>query len=285
MTKDTEYPVVNQYFDTDSCFLLYSGKTMEIEQSDNYEDKIKKLVNWNQTIIQPLINTHFDNLAIMLNAVSNKIEMDFELIADKSAFLAPKKYVMRKLWEDGKHIDPENNIFKVRGVEIVRTTTPMFFREKLKEAIIYLFNKTNDELLDFVAETKKQYFKLEFEEMANPSGVNNIDNYSLGMKRIPLHVNGSLVYNDFIESRKLTDKYELIRDKAKIKFSYIKQPNQLNSHVVAIPANNQMPEELRKIIKLDYEHQFDKNFMNPIRRFLEVFNWNDKKTFDWEDIF
>jgi hypothetical protein len=172
----------------------------------------------------------------------------------------------------------------VRGVEIVRTTTPVFFRQRLQEAIIYFFNKTNYELIDFVEETKKAYFKLAFEEMSNPSGVNNMDKYELGQKGIPLHVYGSLVYNRFVTDNKLEDRYQLITDKAKIKFAYIKTPNRLNAHVIAVP-NNIMPEELRKIIVLDYEHQFEKNFLNPIRRFLKTFNWEENKSYSWDDIF
>lgn len=283
-TKGADYEINNTYTDTDSIFIKYENKEKILDQIDSPDELRSTIEGWNTEIVQPLINDYFDKLATMFNAVKNKIDMDFELIADRSVFLAPKKYVMRKLFDDGKHIDPKDNIFKVRGIEVVRTTTPVFFRKKLEEAIIYLFNKTNDELVDFIKEVKEEYFKLEFEEMANPSGVNNMDKYKLGQKRIPLHVYGSLVYNEFILRNDMTDRYQLITDKAKIKFAYIKQPNRLNSHVVAVP-NNTVPDELRSIIQLDYEHQFDKNFLSPIRRFLKVYQWNEKKSFSWDECF
>lgn len=283
-TKDNDFRIDIQYFDTDSLFCNYPNKEKILNEITSVDELRSTIIDWNKEHVQPLINEYFDKLAIMFNAVENKIEMDFELIADKSMFLAAKKYTMRKLFDDGKYIDPKDNIFKVRGVEIVRTTTPVFFRKKLEEAIIYLFNKTNDELVDFVKEVKTEYFKLGFEEMSNPSGVNNMDKYKLGQKRIPLHVYGSLVYNEFILRNDLTDRYQLITDKAKIKFTYIKQPNRLNSHVVAVP-NNIVPEELIKVIQLDYEHQFEKNFMKPIMRFMDVIGWKKNKTYSWDECF
>jgi hypothetical protein len=267
-----------------SIFVTYGKKEKEIDSKANYDERIDMIDGLNNTIVQPMIDEYFDKLAVMFNCVGNKIKMDAELIADKSTFLAPKKYVMRKLLDGHKRIDPAKNVFKVRGVEIVRTTTPVFFRQRLQEAIIYFFNKTNYELIDFVEETKKSYFKLAFEEMSNPSGVNNMDKYQLGQKGIPLHVYGSLVYNRFVTDNKLEDRYQLITDKAKIKYAYIKTPNRLNAHVIAVP-NNIMPAELREIIVLDYEHQFEKNFLNPIRRFLKTFNWEENKSYSWDDIF
>jgi hypothetical protein len=267
-----------------SIFVQHTGHNEEIESLDHYEKQIAYIENLNNTVVQPKIDEYFDNLAWMFNAMANKIKMDFELISDKSIFLAPKKYVMRKLYDNGKHINPADNIFKVRGVEIVRTTTPAFFRERLKDSIIYFFNRTNYEFIDFINQTKKEFFQLPFEEMANPSGVNNMEKYQLGQKGIPMHVFGSLVYNDWVIRNGLTDQYQLISDKTKIKFSYIKKPNVLNAHVIAVP-NGIMPPELAKLIKLDYEHQFEKNFVKPTKRFMDVIGWVGEKSYSWDDVF
>lgn len=281
---NTETAIRNLYVDTDSCFIVYDNKKSEIGSLPNYEEQIAYIENLNKTLVQPKIDEYYDGLAWMFNAVANKIKMDFELISDKSIFLAPKKYVMRKLYDNGKHIDPAKNIFKVRGVEIVRTTTPMFFRKKLEESMIYFFNRENYDFIDFVNQTKKEFFELPFEDMANPSGVNNMEKYQLGQKGIPLHVFGSLVYNDWVTRNGLTDHYQLISDKTKIKFSYIKKPNSLNAHVISVP-NGIMPPELLKLITLDYEHQFEKNFVKPTKRFMDVIGWVNKKSYEWDEIF
>ena len=281
--KNTEYEIVVTYIDTDSLFINYINKIKELSEMD-YVDAVNKIIEWNGKCIQPLIDEYFDKLAIAFNAIENKIKMDFELIADKSTFFAQKKYIMRKIWVKGKFIDPLKNSFKFRGIEIVRTTTPQFFRDKLREAIVIIFNNTNDDLLDFINKTKKEYFQLSFVDMANPTGVNGMDKYKINSKHIPLHVYGSLIYNSFLKEKSLIGKYGLINDKEKIKVSYIKQPNSLASHVISIP-NNDYPDELKNIIELDYEKMFEKNFMKPIDRFLTVINWYNKKSYNIDDCF
>lgn len=287
MLKDKEYQISNQYFDTDSIFLNFRNKLNlldKIEKESGFESAIDTIIDWNKEHVQPLINDYFDKMAIAFNAMENMIEMDFELIADKSTFFAPKKYIMRKVWDKGKYIKPSNNSFKFRGIEIVRTTTPLFFRNKLKEAVIIIFNGTNDDLIDFISQTKKEYFELSFEEMANPTGVNGMDKYTFRSKHIPVHVFGSLVYNEYIKHKGLDNKYQYITDKAKIKISYIKKPNCLNSHIISVP-NNIFPDELKELIDLDYEKMFEKNFMKPINRFLNVVGWSDKKSYSLDELF
>jgi DNA polymerase elongation subunit (family B) len=284
--KDTNFQVASIYEDTDSIFFKYMKQEQFLDNLYNKDpmDCSNQIIEWNKQYIQPLIDEYFDKLARTFNAVSNKIEMDFELIADKSTFFAPKKYIMRKMWEEGKYLKPSDNVFKFRGIEIVRTTTPQFFRNRLKEAIIIIFNNTNEALIDFINKTKKEYFNLPFIDMANPTGVNGMDTYNFRSKHIPLHVYGSLVYNHFIKTNDLESKYELIHDKAKIKVAYIKKPNCLASHVISIP-NNHLPEEIEKVIKLDYEKMFEKNFMKPIDRFLTVINWARDRHYNLEDCF
>lgn len=285
--KGKEYQISNQYFDTDSLFINYINKydvLNDMNEREGYEKVIGTIMDWNKEHVQPIIDEYFDGLAVAFNAMSNKIEMDFELIADKSTFFAPKKYIMRKIWEEGKYLNPDKNTFKLRGIEIVRTTTPQFFRDKLKEAVKIIYNQSNEELLKFIDQTKKEYLKLDFIDMANPTGVNGMDKYNLNSKRIPIHVYGSLIYNLYIENKKLSDRYQLITDKNKIKISYIKQPNCMGSHVISVP-NNIFPDELKDKIELDYDRMFDKNFMNPIKRFLEVVNWDDVRQYDLDDAF
>jgi hypothetical protein len=139
-------------------------------------------------------------------------------------------------------------------------------------------------MLQFIDDTKKEYFALPFEEMSNPTGVNGIDKYKHKTKGIPIHVRGSIVYNQFISESKLTNKYQMIYDKTKVKVSYIKEPNRFGSHVIAIP-NNSFPTELIDAIQLDYETMFEKNFVKPLERFMNILKWDMERQHKWDDLF
>jgi len=66
-------------------------------------------------------------------------------------------------------------------------------------------------------------------------------------------------------------KYPKISEGDKIKFCYLKMPNPLKSEVIATP--NELPEKLGLSAYIDYDTQFEKAFLQPLKVIAEQRNW------------
>ena len=67
------------------------------------------------------------------------------------------------------------------------------------------------------------------------------------------------------------------------KFAYLTLPNPLRENVIAIL--DEMPSEFKLENYIDYETQFQKSFLEPIKSITEVINWKIEKTSTLEDFF
>jgi DNA polymerase elongation subunit (family B) len=97
-------------------------------------------------------------------------------------------------------------------------------------------------------------------------------------------VRGSLVYNHFLSEYKLTSKYPLIQGGEKIKYIFLKEPNTVQSNVIAFPQGG-IPKEFDLDRYIDYNTQFEKSFLEPLKIILEAINWKAEKTSSLEDFF
>jgi hypothetical protein len=122
---------------------------------------------------------------------------------------------------------------------------------------------------------------MSFEQIAFPRSVSvSLKDYSdpvkICKKGTPIHIRGSLIYNAMLEEYDLKKKYQSIKDKDKIRFSYLREPNPAMSHVIAAP--DELPEELGLREYLDIEMQWDRAFKNPIKSITDVIGWEIEKT-------
>ena len=86
----------------------------------------------------------------------------------------------------------------------------------------------------------------------------------------------------------LHNKYRKIVDGDKIKFVHLKSPNPLGGvagqeQVVAFP--NDLPKEFELEKFIDYDHQFEKAFLNPLKTILEKIGWNWEEVSTLEELF
>jgi DNA polymerase elongation subunit (family B) len=86
-----------------------------------------------------------------------------------------------------------------------------------------------------------------------------------------------------IKKRELDKKYQLIGDGDKIKFAYLKLPNPLMEHVISVP--DELPEELDFTKYIDYDSQFNKSFLEPIKGIVEIIGWDVEKRSTLESFF
>jgi DNA polymerase elongation subunit (family B) len=103
------------------------------------------------------------------------------------------------------------------------------------------------------------------------------------VKGTPIHVRGALLFNHLIKDRKLTNKYSLIDNGEKIKFCYLKSPNPIHENVISFIQD--FPKELELNSYVDYDLQFEKSFLDPLKIILDVIGWNVEKTANLEMFF
>jgi DNA polymerase elongation subunit (family B) len=287
-TENEDYVIAS---DTDSIYLSLDrlvSKTI-IEQNANASTKqiIKFMDKICEAKIQPFIDDAYTELAEYINAYEQKMQMKREALADKGIWTAKKRYILNVYNNEGvEYAKPKP---KVMGLEMIKSSTPAYCRKILWEAIDIILNKTEDDMIGMI-ETYRQEFKYQaISDIAFPRGVNGLDKFTdksgVGIynKGTPIHVRGSLLYNNLIKRKKLDKKYPLIMEGEKIKFIYLKEPNTIQSNVISFPTI--VPKELDIEKYVDYDLQFDKSFLEPLRIILDSINWKTERVSSLEDFF
>lgn len=279
---ETDYVIA---IDTDSMYLDLSGLVKQVfTDKGKTPDKAEVVAFLDRACrgkIEPYIAKCYDDLGTYVNAYQQKMHMKRESIADKGVWTGKKHYVMQVYNEEGVAYSTPK--MKMVGIEAVRSSTPKVCRENIKKALTILMNEGRDALKDYIEEFREQWNKLSFEEVAFPRGVkmtyfrhvngSNVPfRYDLTTKGLPIQVRAALVYNTLLTSRGLSNTYQLINDEEKIRFCYLKKPNPLGHNVIA--STGQLPPELGLDKYIDYDTQFEKAFVEPIKSITDVLGWN-----------
>jgi len=92
-----------------------------------------------------------------------------------------------------------------------------------------------------------------------------------------------LIYNYNINKNGLRKKYDLIRENDKAKFVYLKEPNPIKEKIIAFP--NVIPKEFDLEDYIDYDLQFEKSLLDPLKAILDSIGWKNKKESSLEGLF
>jgi hypothetical protein len=213
------------------------------------------------------------------------MQMKRENIADRGIWTAKKRYILN-VW-DSEGVRYEEPKMKIMGLETARSSTPAFYRDKLKKAFTIIINKSNDELIKFINDVKVETKKRDIAEISFPRGLNGLSKYksssNLYSKGTPIHVRGALLYNHHISKLKLGNKYPVIQEGEKIKFCYLKKPNPIGENVIAYLQT--MPKEFNLEKYIDYDLQFNKSFLEPLRNVVETIGWQVERKGTLESFF
>jgi DNA polymerase elongation subunit (family B) len=173
------------------------------------------------------------------------------------------------------------------GIEAVKSSTPAACRVMIKEALKLMMTGTEEDVISYIDQCRNKFKSLPPEDVSFPRSVSDVQKYkssnSIYMKGTPIHVRGALMFNHLIKERKLTNKYSLIDNGEKIKFCYLKSPNPIHENVISFIQD--FPKELDLNKYIDYELQFEKSFLDPLKIILDVIGWNVEKTVNLELFF
>jgi len=272
--------------DTDSIYLRLSElvKKVHPETSD-----IKNVIAFMDRVcedkIQPFIDESYKELADYVHAFEQKMQMKREALANKGIWTAKKRYIMNVYNNEGVQYNEPH--MKVMGLEMVKSSTPQSIRGKMSDTIKLMINGTESDVQDFIAQFRKDFKSLPPEEISFPRGMNGLKEYSdktiLYKKGTPIHVKGAIIYNHNLEKLGLTKKYPLIQEGEKIKFTYLKQPNPFKDTVISYPSR--LPSEFKLENYIDYDTQFEKAYLEPVKIILNCLNWEAEKTNSLDSFF
>ena len=283
-TKNVDYVIAS---DTDSIYLRLGGVVDKfITNKSTDTDKIIRFMDRIcEDKIQPYIDKSYGELAEYVKAFSQKMQMKREGLANKGLWTAKKRYILNIYNNEGvQYNEPQ---MKVMGLEMIKSSTPSAIRDKMKESIKIMMNGSEQDIQDFIAKFRKDFNNLPPEEISFPRGMNGLATYSDAMtlykKGTPIHVKGAILYNHNLKQLDLTKKYPLIQEGEKIKFTYLKMPNPFKDTVISYPSR--LPTEFGLDKYVDYDLQFNKAFLEPIKVILDCMKWSVEKTNNLEDFF
>ena len=205
LETDDDYVVA---IDTDSIYVRFD----ELIKKVNPNNPVDFLDTIAKEKIEPMINESYEELASYMNAYQNKMNMGREVIADKGIWTAKKRYILNV--HDSEGVRYRKPRLKMMGIETAKSSTPMWCRKKLEQGLKVVMNETEHDVWEFIKDAWNEFKQLPIEEIAFPRGVQNVTNYhnaaSIYKKGTPIHVRGSLLYNNLLYKYNIDKKYPAV---------------------------------------------------------------------------
>ena len=287
LKTDHDYVIAS---DTDSIYLNLGPLVNKVYAA---EGKVSapgtKIIDFMDRVcedrIQPYINESYQELADYVNAYEQKMQMKREALASRGVWTAKKRYALNVYNSEGvQYAEPQ---LKYKGLEMVKSSTPQVIREKMKELLKIVMNGTQEQAQDFIEKFKQEFKKLPPEDVAFPRGVNGLKEYfdrmDIYKKGTPIHVRGALLYNYYLKQKDLTNTYPIIQEGEKLKYTYLLEPNTIKDDVISFPTR--LPKEFDLHKYVDYNTQFEKGFIEPMKVILNCMGWDTEKRNSLESFF
>ena len=271
--------------DTDSIYLRMEEIVNKFIKDTDKQKVISLMDKICEDRIQPYIDESYKELAEYTHAYQQKMQMKREGLSNKGFWTAKKRYALNVYNNEGvQYKEPD---VKVMGLEMVKSSTPPMVRDKMYELVNLVMKADEQAVQDFIAKFREEFKSWPVEEICFPRGVNGVKEYSdsvtMYKKGTPIHVKGAILYNDMLKKLNLTKKYETIKDGEKLKFTYLKQPNPMKDSVISFPVR--LPKEFGLEKYIDYDTQFEKCFLEPMKIILDCIGWQVEKRNSLEDFF
>ena len=283
-TNDVDYVIAS---DTDSIYLnmgplvetVYKGREKTTESVVSFLDKVA------QVELEKYIESCYQELADYVNAYDQKMQMKRENIADRGIWTAKKRYILN-VW-DSEGVRYEEPKLKMMGIEAVKSSTPAPCRQMIKDGLKLMMSGTEEQVIEFIDKCRSDFRKLPPEQIAFPRTASDVRKYrshsDIYAKGTPIHIRGALLFNHYIKEKNLTNKYSLIGNGEKVKFIYLKKPNIIQENIISFIQD--FPTELGLDKYIDYELQFEKSFLEPLKSILDAIGWKTEQTTTLESFF
>lgn len=284
-TRDIDYV---SYIDTDSCYVdmssiirsVFGNGDIDVQKAEKVLSKISI------EKIQPALKDGYETLAGYMGSYRNAMSMKLEKITTRTIFLGKKRYLMNVLSQEG--VVYESPKISMTGVEAIRSSTPEKCRTAMKELFHIVLNGTEEQAQEYVKNFKTKFYNMGPSEIGKTSGTDDIEKFMDGSgsykKGCPIHVRGAILFNKAVKDFGVERKYRPIISGDKVKFLYLKLPNKIHENIISFP-DDTLPSEFDLNKYIDYDTQFEKVFLKPMRTIFESMSWSEEKVDTLEDFF
>ena len=283
-TEDYDYVIAS---DTDSIYLHLGPLVEKVFQNREKSDQstLRFLTKVCDVEFEKYIQNSYEELATYVNAYDQKMFMKRENIANKGIWTAKKRYILNVWNSEGvQYAEPK---LKMMGIEAVKSSTPMPCRGAIKKALELVMTSDESDVQKFISQFRKKFESMPLEEISFPRSCNNLEKFTstkdIYGKGCPIHVRGSLLYNHYVKKHKIQNKFPFIQEGEKIKYLYLRKPNRIGENVISFFQT--LPKEFELDGSVDYEVQFDKSFLSPVKVILDAIGWAPEKQVTLEHIF
>jgi len=285
-TESLDYVIAS---DTDSIYInlgplvnkLFGSKTDNTAKIVNVLDKICA------EQLEPFIDKNYQKLADYVSAYKQKMQMKRECIAERGIWTAKKRYILSVWNSEGVSYLDSGYKLKIKGIEAIKSSTPAPCRKMLKDSFHILLKGTETDAIEYIEKCRSEFLKLTPEEIAFPRSASDVVKWksssTIYSKGTPIHVRGALLFNHYVKENNLDRKYSLIQNGEKIKYIYLKKPNIIRENVFSFI--QYFPRELGLDKYIDYDLQFEKSFLEPLKTILNCIGWSHEKTINLDSFF
>ena len=201
-------------------------------------------------------------------------EFELETVSRAGIYLKKKKYLKGLVFSKGKYFDTPK--ISGTGIELIKSTSPKFCRERLPEILrTLMFELSNDNKQDFIImftnmmlDLRRDFYKAPIEDISQSVNIGDYNKYIVDDENIlqfekgcPVSVHAIGRYN-FLAHKHNRDDLKIYS--GKIKYYNINLGR--STGYFGFPAG-QLPTWAPPVDKLV---QWQKNVIDPINRFLEV---------------
>lgn len=277
----TDYCIMG---DTDSNYYdVTTFANMLDDGTKGIQHRVDRIDEFHKTVLGPEVDSYMEDLATYMNSYANKMVWEREIIASACIIIAKKNYAMAVWDKEGVRYHEEPKL-KVTGLEAVKSETPEWSRNLLKECYMISLQKDEAHVQEAIKTAYNRMRELPVEDIAISKSVNNIGKYfdpvQIYSKGCVQNVRAAINYNQMLKRHDLLSRGE-IRDGDKIKMIPLVMPNPSGQPIIGFLGN--LPSEFGLDEYIDYETIFRKSFKKPITRFLDAIGWHTEHTYNIMD--
>lgn len=240
-------------------------------------------LKFQETILEPYMIKIMKEFGEMYNT-ENKIHFKREKIISKIYVQAKKKYCCYNLANEEEIYDTPD--FTVTGVETKKSDLCKFSRKSLNELLLMMFeggpedypNKEN--MLNHIKKAKKEFMKSTHNEVCIVKGISDYDKYAVDLDKTysnwlpktPIYNKAAILYNQVLNDLGLTN-YQFAKNGTKINYVHVKPNNKYKADVIGFIGT--WPKEFDDMFVLDYEMQFEKQYLAICQRMFNILKFGE----------
>jgi hypothetical protein len=284
LKTDKDYIITS---DTDSLFIQV--KDILVSKGVDLTDKEACIASTLEIAseLQKIANTFIGEFAKKSFNIPGDREHYFELkqevVIERSYHSGKRRYAMLIVNKEG--VATEEMI--MMGLDLMKSNMPPLYKKfgqnLLKEI---MSGKPKSEIDKAIIEFKSQLDKMDWNDLAKPTGVKQINSYiakrpspgeifSEFKLKAPVNTKSAVYYNDLLKFKKLDKKYSRFVEGDKMKYVSLK-PNPYNIDTLGFRGNGEDPEFILEFINkyVDREEAFNSVLLNKLTGVFEDLNWD-----------